>query len=812
MPEPGPRVSCRRPVGGFSPPSRLDLATRKVFSLKLFGGASIQASSGPLTGRATQRRRIALLAMLAVARARGVTRDKVIANLWPMQDAERGRALLSDSIYRVNQALGGDAIVSTGDDLRLSAEILPSDVAEFEDAIDHGDWQRAVDLYAGPFLDGFFLTEAEEFERWADGERDRLGRAYARALEALSENAERQGDLVQAVRGWRTLAAHDPYSSRVAVRLMRALDRSGDRAAALRHARVHALLLAEEFGTQPDAAVAELEASMRSQMPAPAPAPAQPPALSPVSSPAPEPEPLPPDVAPGDGVAARPATPRRSHRARWVAAGAFLVLIVVVAVIARARRPTRDATDGTSVAVLPFVDLSPAHDREYFSDGMTEELINTLGRVEGVRVASRMSSFAFKGKAPDVREVGKRLGVATVLEGSVRTADSTLRITARLSDARGGYQLWSRTYERKLEDVFEIQEEISRSIVETLKGTLLGSADSAATATRDRDLEAYSLYLRGRHALYMRGRYSWYRRTEEGLRAAAAYFAEAIEKDPQYALAHAGLADAQAVLGFYDYLPPREAFPQAERAAKRAMELDSALVQPYATLGYVELYHHWNWRRAEEWFTRAIDVGPRYSTAHQWYANFLTVRARFDEAERAMHRAQEIDPLSLIASAAHGWVLYYAGEYERAAEQCRLTLELDPMYAVAMLWRGWALQELGRVAEAVSALDSAVTLTNGSALFVASLAQARAVAGDSAGARRLLADLESRAKVDYIPTYELAKIHLALGARDRALDLLERAYDERSHSMVFLGIDPQLRRLSGEPRFERLITRVGASR
>ena len=771
-----------------------------MFSLKLFGGASIQATSGPLAGRATQRRRIALLAMLAVARARGMSRDKVIANLWPEQDAERGRALLSDSIYRVNQALGGDAIVSTGDDLRLSSEILPSDVAEFEDAIDRGDWQRAVDLYAGPFVDGFFLSEAEEFERWADGERDRLGRAYARALEALSENAERQGDLVAAVRGWRTLAAHDPYSSRVAVRLMRALDRSGDRAAALQHARVHATLLAGEFGTQPDAAVAELEASMRTQMTAPAPAPAP----LPVASPAPGPEPPPPEVASTDDVAARPSTPRRPHLARWIAAGAFLVLIVAIAVIARAREPGRGATDRTSVAVLPFVDLSPAHDREYFSDGMTEELINTLGRVEGVRVASRMSSFAFKGKTPDVREVGTRLGVATVLEGSVRTADSTLRITARLSDAREGYQLWSRTYERKLEDVFEIQEEISRSIVETLKGTLLGSADSAATAKRDRDLEAYSLYLRGRHA--------WYRRTREGLRAAATYFAEAIEKDPQYALAHAGLADAHAVLGFYDYLPPREAFPQAERAAKRAMDLDSSLVQPYATLGYVELYHHWSWGRAEEWFTRAIDVGPRYSTAHQWYANFLTVRARFDEAERAMRRAQEIDPLSLIASAALGWVLYYAGEYERAVEQCRLTLELDPTYAVAMLWRGWALQELGRITDAVTVLDSAVRLTRGSPIFVASLAQARAVAGDSAGARRLLADLEARAKADYIPTYELAKIHLALGARDRTLDLLERAYDERSHSMVFLGVDPQLRRLSGEPRFERLIARVGAAR
>jgi TolB-like protein/Tfp pilus assembly protein PilF len=502
---------------------------------------------------------------------------------------------------------------------------------------------------------------------------------------------------------------------------------------------------------------------------------------------------------------------RRLTGAHWVLTGALAAALAILAV-ARGRSHEPVTPAAASVAVLPFVDLSAGGDREFFSDGMTEELINTLGRVDGVRVASRTSSFAFKGSTVDVREVGTRLGVATVLDGSVRTSDSTLRITARLSNTRDGYQLWSRTYERKLEDVFAIQEEISRSIVETLKGTLLGSADSAATARRGTDLEAYNLYLRGRHALYMKGRYSWYRRTEEGLRSAATYFAQAIERDSTYALAHAGLADAHAVLGFYDYLAPRDAFPPAARSARRAMALDSSLVQPYATLGYVALYYDWEWSRAEEWFIRAIDRGPRYSTAHQWYSNFLTVRARFDDAERAMRRAQEIDPLSLIASAAHGWVLYYAGEFERAAEQCRLTLELDPEFAVALLWRAWALQELGRGADAIEILDRAVTLTHRSAPFVASLARARAAAGDRAGALALLEELETRAKRGYVPSYEVAKVHLALGERERALALLEHAYEERQHSLVFIGIDPQLAPLHGVPRFERLLKQVDAAR
>jgi TolB-like protein/DNA-binding SARP family transcriptional activator/Tfp pilus assembly protein PilF len=789
-------AGSRRSLALFSP---LD-----VFSLKLLGGASIQAPSGPLTGRATQRRRIALLAMLAVTRGRGMSREKVIAYLWPEQDAEHGRPLLSDSIYRINQAVGGEAILASGEDLRLSPEVLPSDVVAFEEAIEEGEWLRAVELYGGPFLDGFFVSEAEEFERWAETERVRLGRFYARALEALSEDAERRGDSVGAVRWWQALAAHDPYSSRVAVRLMRALDRSGDRAAALQHARVHATLLADEFGTEPDAAVAELATSLRSQP------------LSVSSEPAAAPVGEPRVAAPSPEVPATTPTPAPStlspRRRRWPVATAVAIAVVAIAVAARGRTAQRAEVASASVAVLPFVDLSPSHDHEYFSDGMTEELINMLGRVQGVRVASRTSSFSFKGQTPDVRDVGERLGVATVLDGSVRTADSVLRITARLSSTRDGYQLWSRTYERKLEDVFAVQEEISRSIVETLKGTLVGSADSAATARRGTDLEAYNLYLRGRHALYMKGRYSWYRRTEEGLKSAAAYFTQAIEKDSSYALAHAGLADANAVLGFYDYLPPREAFPAAERAARRAMALDSGLVQPYATLGYVELYHNWNWARAEEWFTRAIERGPRYSTAHQWYANYLTVRAQFDDAEQAMARAQEIDPLSLIASAAEGWVLYYAREFDRAAEQCRLTLELDPDYAVALLWRAWALEEMDRAAEAVTLMERAVTLTNRSAPFVASLARARAVAGDSAGACELLGELGDRARRGYVPRYEVAKVELALGQRDRALDLLERAYAERSHSMVFLGIDPQLAELHGSARFERLIEQVGAAR
>lgn len=795
-----------------------------MFSLKLLGGASIEGDGRPLTGRAVQRRRLALLAILASARSRGVARDKLVAWLWPESDAERGRHLLSDSVYRINQALGGpdsDAIVAVGDELRLDAGLLRSDLTEFEDALERRDWARAVALYAGPFLDGFFISEAAGLEQWLELERARHARSYAAALEALAREADAADEPVPAVAWWRRLAAHDPYNSRVAVGLMQALARAGERAAALELARVHELLLREEMGVPQDAAVAALAAQLRLEARTAG-------SVDAVTGgdgsrrPATD---SPPPVAGGhDSGSAHAAPPPEeldAHRAvppvvprRRRSTLAGVVLLTGFALLAAWLIPKWTAGDGPppvpSIAVLPFADVSPARDQEYFSDGMTEELINALSRVAGLHVASRTSAFAFKRAAVDVREVGRRLAVATVLEGSVRRADSTLRIDVRLVSAHDGYQLWTETYERPVRDVFVMQKEIARDVVGRLKGRLVASAAPAAAERAEPDLEAYNLYLRGRHSLYLKGRYSWFKRTEQGLRDAAAYFEQAVAKDPSYARAHAGLADAYAVLGFYDYAPPLDVFPRAEASARQALALDSSLAQPRATLGYVELYHRWNWVRAEEHFERAIGLDPRYSTAHQWYANLLTVRGRFAEAEREMRRAQEIDPLSLIASAALGWVYYYAGDVARAEEQCRQTLELDKEYVVAMLWRGWALQELARVPESVAVLEQAAALTGNGPVFVAALARALAVNGDTSRARALLAQLDARSRRGYVPSYDLAKVHLALGDRARALDLLERAYRERSHSMVFLRVDPQLNVLRGEARMEALAERVGA--
>ncbi|HEX6308666.1 MAG TPA: BTAD domain-containing putative transcriptional regulator [Longimicrobiales bacterium] len=777
-----------------------------MFRLKLFGSASITGPDGPVTGRAVQRRRLGLFALLALARERGVTRDKLIGYLWPDSDPDRARHLLSDSVYRINQAVGGDAVIAIGDDLRLNPERLSSDAWDFADALDRGEWQRAVELQAAPFLDGFFLTDADELERWVDAQRERLTRERARAIEALAEAAERADAFPEAVHWWRSLAAYDPLSSRVALRLMRALERTGDRAAALQHARIHAALLEEELGLAPDADVLAAVEQLRAPRPAPAsstPAPARPPGQQ---SAVHETMTAETDHASMD---ARPPEPpsRRRPRLAHVEAVLIAVALIVAGVVALLRaRPAAVAAAPQAVAVLPFADLSEGGAYEYFADGMTEELIVRLAQVEGLAVVGRTSSFAFKGRAVDVRDIAAQLNVSAVIEGSVRHSGDSVRIVARLTDARNGYQLWSETYDRRIQDVLAIQEEISRAIATRLHGSTDG-LDVARFTGRDEAAENPEAF-----NLYLKGRYEWHRRTAESLRTAAEYFDQAIEHAPDYARAHAGLADAYAVLGFYDVIPPREAFPAAARSARRALTLDDSMGEAHATLGYVALYHDWDWSESEREFRRAIELEPAYSTAHQWYANFLTAMGRFDEAVAEMGRAMELDPLSVIANAALGWVLYYAGDYGAAVAQCTRALELDPRFALAYLWRAQAREELGDVDAALLDFERSVQLASSAPLNIALHARALANAGRRERALALLRQLEQREGSDYVPPYEMAKIYNALGDTPAALASLERAYEHRSHSIAFLAVDPQLARLHAEPRFRSLVERTGLDR
>jgi tetratricopeptide (TPR) repeat protein len=781
-----------------------------VASLKLFGGASIETPAGPLTGRAAQRRRIALLALLATSR--GMAREKLASYLWPEHDLERGRHLLSDSVYRVNQALGGDTVSAAGDELRLDPRLLACDAADFEDALQQGRPAEAVALYRGPFLDGFFLDGAQEFERWAERERERFARLYTGALEALAEESERTGDPRRATEWWFRLAAHDPLSPRVAIRLMQALDAAGECAAAIRHARVHEALFREEFGAEAHPEVAELRDRLLAEPAARvaerpeepgrrATAAAAPPQAEPPQSAAPRGD-APPSPAPAAESApqAQAAGPlaRRPRIARLAGLAALpLAAAAGVALVWPGDGGPTPAGRSPAVTVLPFADHSPAGDHAYFGSGLTEEITRALTRVDGLRVVAHAPAPAAGGQ--DLQEVGRRLGVEAVLQGSISRWGDSVRVNAALVRVADRAYLWSGRYTSPMGSIFAIQDSISRAIAATLTERLVG-ATAPAPAPSAEELEAYNLYLRGR--------YAWHRRTEESLAAAVAYFEEAVAWAPSHARSHAGLADAYAVQGFYDFRPPTDAFPRAAAAARRALALDPTLAQPHATLGYVDLYYRWSWDEAEEAFRQAIQLDPRNSTAHQWYGNYLTAMGRFPEAERSMRRAMELDPLSLIASAALGWVHYMAGDYEQAVEQCGRTLELDPRFSLAYLWLGLAHEQLGRPEEAVRTLERSLEVSPGSAIVVAALAGAHAAAGRPHRARALLDELLA-GEPGYLPSYEVAKVHLALGEREQALAWLEKAYDQRSHSMAFLRVDPQLARLRSDPRFHDLLRRVG---
>ncbi len=457
------------------------------------------------------------------------------------------------------------------------------------------------------------------------------------------------------------------------------------------------------------------------------------------------------------------------------------------------------ATAVPSIAVLPFANISADPGNEYFSDGMTEEIINALTAVGSLRVAARTSSFAFKGKTQDIRTIGEQLNVGTVLEGSVRKAGSRLRITAQLVNVADGYHLWSARYDREMEDVFTIQDEIATAIVGTLKIKLLGAARAPLARRHTENIEAYEMYLKGRYFWNQRG---------EGLRRGLDYFQRALERDPHYALAHAGLADAYNLLGYYCYLPPNEAFPKAKVAARRALALDESLAEPHASLGFVALFHDWEWPTAQREFERAIELDPAYAPARYWLALYYLMFRRFEECAAEVERALEIEPLSAPANTVLGWFLYYAGRYPEAVVQLPRVLELNPNFFLAHNILGHSYLLMSHFDDAIAEFQQAVTLSSRNPWAVASLGYACALCGRRAEAEDLLAELQERSSREYVPSALVACVYAALGERDKGLDCLEQAYEARDVWTTTLGVEPAYDALRSDPRFTVLVRKV----
>jgi TolB-like protein/Flp pilus assembly protein TadD len=463
--------------------------------------------------------------------------------------------------------------------------------------------------------------------------------------------------------------------------------------------------------------------------------------------------------------------------------------------------PDRQAEPG-SIAVLPFRVIGPDQSYEYVADGLTDELISALGRVGGLRVASRTSAFQFKGRTEDIRKIAAQLIVQHILEGSVRQSGDDAHISAQLVHAENGHCVWSDGYRYSQRDLIEIQDKIAGAIVSRLK-LELGSKTKPLPANRPvLNTDAYNLYLKGR--------FHWNRRTESAVRRSIELFQEALQKDPGCAPAYAGLADAFNILGTYNYARPLDAYPKAKAAARRALELDHDLAQAHCALAYASSVHDWDWPTAEAEFRRAIELNPSYATAHQWYAiNCLAPLGKHDEALAELRSAQDVDPLSISIAASIGLALYLAGRFGEAIDQCRETIDLDPSFWLAHIFLGWACIQKRQFDEAVQALQSSLQLGNGDPVALAALAHCHAVMGQRDDALRLLEQLQQLGQRRYVPAMDLVPVYLALEDLPAALQWLDTAGAERSFKLIYLRVDPRLRSLESHPKLAGLARRVG---
>jgi serine/threonine-protein kinase len=454
-----------------------------------------------------------------------------------------------------------------------------------------------------------------------------------------------------------------------------------------------------------------------------------------------------------------------------------------------------------SIAVLPFLNLSADPENGYFCDGMAEEILNALSAIPSLRVASRTSSFTFKGATEDIRAIGERLRVRTVLEGSVRRADTKLRVTAQLINAADGFHVWSHTYDREMKDVFAVQDEIARAIVNALKVNLERESGAVLVEPHTDNLEAY--------ALYMKARYLWRRKSVGALQKGIEYFEQAIALDPCYSLAYAGLADSYVTLGYWNYLPPQQVFPRARAAAESALGIDDRLAEAHTSRACVSLLYDWDWPRAEQEFLRAIQLKDSYSTAHFWYACYLWSMGRVAESVDQASRAQALAQLSPVVNANLGWALYFERRYDEAITQCRNALDLDTHALMTYTVLGQVYAAASRYDDAIRALENAVSFSGGASFTSAALGYACGKGGKRDEARKILHDLRDRATAGYVSPFCVALVHIGLGDRDQALECLDRAYEERSHWLVYAKWWPLLDDLRSDARFGALLDKVG---
>ncbi len=730
-----------------------------MLRIKTFGGLSVHRGDDRVLGAAAQPRRMAVLAMVARAGGRGISRDRLLATLWPDADDEQGRNALKQAVYALRRdADFRDLFVGTRE-LRLNPDEVVCDVAEFEELFRHDEYERAIALYDGPFLDGFRLSAVPEFEHWLEEERRALGRALAVGLERLAHSALAQGDPAAAVRWHRRLAAIEPLNARFTVDLMKSLLAAGDRAGALQQARIYEGLIAQELDLPPDESVIELARRIREGRVMPA-------VVPPAERPAP----------PRGDPASAPAPASRE---------------VEPAVAAERTR--------LSVMVLPFTCLSDDADAGHMADGLTEEVIYALGRMHDLRVTGRTSAAIARDGSPNLGDLGTRLGVGAALEGSVRRAGGDVRVTARLLRVRDGAMLWNERWDRRIENVLDLQDELARAIAAGVERELRREAGlPQAPSLRER---ADELYVQGLRAWTPQG---------AGLGQGLDQFREAVAIDPGHARAHAALAESYTQLAFYGFLPARRAADLVDAESREAMRLAPDIAESHLARGTSLLWVHRRFAEGTAELERALTMDPTFVVAQARLAFVRLCHLGPVEADRAVaHRAATMAGATGLSRVMYGQQLLAAREYDAAVEALHAAIDIEAPSFLAYHWLTAAYVQKGMGAEAVASAVAEASLSDRHPWALMSLVVACTLAGQVRRAETLLETLKARAATGYVQASLLGLAHAALGDGEAGMAFLERAVEEHDPSMMMLRTFPMYDAFREHPRYPALLRAAG---
>jgi serine/threonine-protein kinase len=737
-----------------------------MLRIRALGGLSVERDGTRLLGAAAQPRRMALLALIARAGDRGISRDRLQSTLWPDADAEKGAHALKQALYALRKdADVGELVVGTRE-LRLDEEVVRTDVGEFGDLCRRKQFERAPELYAGPCLAGFRLPSVPEFAYWMEEERVRVDRMLATALERLVQDARDQSDATAAVKWSRRLSALEPLNALYTVGLMHALLGAGDRAGALQHARVYEELIAQELDLPPDKSVVELVRQIRSGEIEPAnPAPIVAPRASATTAP------------PATTPSPESSPPVAEHR-----------------VVATAVAPA-----ALSVVVVPFTSIHADSDAGAIADGLTDELISALGRQHDVRVSARVSSDHFRDGPADLPSLASRLGVSMVLEGSVRRAGDDVRVTARLIRARDGTMLWSERYDRSGVPVLDLQDDVARLIAEGAGRAMRDSAGLPAAPTlRQR---ADELYAQGMRAWTPQG---------AGLGQGLDQFRQAVAIDPEHARAHAALAESYTQLAFYGFLPAQRAAKLVGAAAREAMRLAPEIAESHVAEGTRLLWVEREFEAGTAELERALALDPAHVVAQ---ARLAFVRLCHDgpgELERAAaQRAATLVGATGLSRVMYGQQLLAARRFDEAIEALHAAIDIETPSFLAYHWLAMAYVQHGMGAEAVAAAVAEASLSDRHPWSLMSLVTACAVAGQVRRAETLLESLKARAATGYVQSSVLGLAHAALGDVETGMSLMERALQEHDPSMMMLKAFPMFDVFRSHPRFRMLLHSAG---